>query len=71
MTTEVIEPLAHGWDLPALWLFSLIVGELTLQDLGANKDTDLILWSSEMVSMYPGHKELWDVYRVPLNPSKA
>lgn len=62
MTTEVIEPLAHGWDLPAFWPFSLIVGEMELQDLGANKGTDLILWGNEMVSMYPGHMGLWDVY---------
>lgn len=58
MTTEVIEPLAHGPDLPALWPFSLIVGEMELQDLGVNKGTDLILLGSEMVSMYPGHKGL-------------
>lgn len=58
MTTEVIEPLAHGQDLPALWPLSLIVGEMELQDLGANKGTDLILWGNEMVSMYQGHKGL-------------
>lgn len=57
MTTEVIEPLAHGQDLPALWLFSLIVAELELRDLGANKGTDFILCCNEMVTLYPGHIE--------------
>lgn len=71
MTTEVIEPLAHGRDLPALWPLSLIVVEMELQDLGANKGTDLILWGNEMVSMYQGHKGLWDVYCMPQNLSKG
>ncbi len=51
MTTEVIEPLARGRDLPASWPFALIVGETELQDLGANKGTDLILRDNEMVCM--------------------
>lgn len=71
MTTEVIEPLAHGWDLPALWLFSVIVTELELQNLGANKSMHLILWGKEVVSMYPGHKSLWDVYCMQQNHGKA
>lgn len=69
MTTEVIEPFAHGRDCPTLWPFSLIVGEMDLQDLGANKGTDLILWGNEMVSMYPGNKGLCDVYCMAQNPS--
>lgn len=65
MTTEVIEPLAHGRSLPASWPFSGIVRETELQDLGADKGTDLILWGNEMVSMHPGHEGLRDVYCTP------
>lgn len=55
MTTEVIEPLAQ-WTRSAslVAVFSGCEGEPELQDLGANKGTDLILWGNEMVLCVPG-----------------
>lgn len=59
---------AHGSSLPALWpVFLIVVKAELVEDLGGNKGTDLILEGNEMVSMYPHHRGLWDVYCRPSN----
>lgn len=54
----------------ASWLFSLIVREIDLQDLGPNRGTYLILWGNEMVSMYRATRASEMFITCPQNPNK-
>lgn len=62
MTTEVIERLAQR-SAGLVAIFSGCGGASERQNLGANQDTDLILWGDGMVSCETGHEG-------PQSPSK-